>query len=175
MTSHSDPVVLIGPMGAGKSSIGRRVAKTLGRPFFDTDTAVVRQHGAIEDLFREYGEAHFRRLERDAVVAGLATGGIVSLGGGAVTDADTRRDLAERRVVLLTVEPAVVTGRIRESARPLLQGEDAMARWTEIYEQRRPVYEELADLTIDTSRGPLQLVVEAIVEWTLATDPEEDT
>ena len=175
MTSRSDAVVLIGPMGAGKTSIGRRVAKTLGRPFFDTDVAVVREHGPIEALFREHGEARFRALERAAVSEGLHTGGIVSLGGGAVLHPETRADLAAHRVVLLTVEPAVVAGRVRESSRPLLQDEDPMARWTQIYADRRPLYDELADLTIDTSHGPLQLVVDAIVEWTLSTDPQEDS
>ncbi len=174
MTSRSDAVVLIGPMGAGKTSIGRRVAKALGRPFFDTDIAVVREHGPIETIFEDHGEAHFRALEREAVRAALETHGVVSLGGGAVLDPATRADLAEHRVVLLTVEPRVVAGRVRSSARPLLQGEDPMTRWTEIYEQRRPIYEELADLTIDTSSGPLQLVVEAIVEWTRSTEAQED-
>src|SRR4051794_29264389 len=143
MTSPSDAIVLIGPMGAGKTSIGRRVAKALGRPFFDTDIAVVRAHGPIERLFEEHGEAFFRGLERAAVREGLATAGIVSLGGGAVLDEDTQADLAEHRVVLLTVEPRVVASRVRESTRPLLQGEDPLARWSAIYEERRPVYEKL--------------------------------
>ena len=162
-------------MGAGKTSIGRRVAKALGRPFFDTDIAVVREHGPIERLFTEHGEAHFRALEREAVRDGLDTRGIVSLGGGAVLHPDTRADLAAHRVVLLTVDPAVVAGRMRETTRPLLQDEDPLARWTQIYEERRPIYEELADLTIDTSSGPLQLVVDAIVEWTPRdTEDQED-
>ena len=176
MTSRSDALVLIGPMGAGKTSIGRRVAKTLGRPFFDTDIAVVREHGPIETLFAEHGEAHFRAMERSAVREGLATGGVVSLGGGAVLHPDTRADLAAHRVVLLTVTPAVVANRVRESARPLLQDpdDDPMTRWTQIYDQRRPIYEELADLVIDTSSGPLQLVVDAIVEWALDGEEPED-
>ncbi|MET0735777.1 MAG: shikimate kinase [Microbacterium sp.] len=173
MTSRSDGVVLIGPMGAGKTSVGRRVARALHRGFFDTDIAVVREHGPIERLFAEHGEAHFRALERDAVRAGLARGGIVSLGGGAVLDAGTRDDLATRRVVLLTVEPHVVASRVRESKRPLLQDGDALARWSAIYEERRPLYEELADITFDTSSGPLQLVVDAIVAWVRETDEEE--
>jgi len=173
MTSDGGCVVLIGPMGAGKTSIGRRVAKALQRPFFDTDVAVVREHGPIEQLFTDRGEPHFRALERDAVRQGLATGGVVSLGGGAVLHPDTRADLAGHRVVLLTVEPRVVAGRVRGSARPLLQSNDALARWTEIYQQRRPIYDELADLTIDTSTGPLQHVVDAIAAWTLRTDQEE--
>ena len=166
MTSHSDAVVLIGPMGAGKTSIGKKAARALGLPFFDTDAAVVRDHGPIEQLFVEHGEARFRAAERAAVREGLATGGIVSLGGGAIMDAETRAELAGLRVVLLTVSPRVVAGRVRDSNRPLLQGgDDAIERWTAIFEERRPVYEELADVTFDTSTGPLQDVVDALVAW----------
>jgi shikimate kinase len=173
MTSPSDAIVLIGPMGAGKTSIGRRVAKALGRPFFDTDIAVVRAHGPIEQLFAEHGEEHFRTLERAAVQQGLANGGVVSLGGGAVIDRDTQEDLARHRVVLLTVEPRVVASRVRESTRPLLQGEDPLQRWTAIYEERRPIYEKLADLTLDTSSGPLQHIVDTIVEWARHAESQE--
>ena len=174
MTSHSDAVVLIGPMGAGKTSVGRRVAKALGRPFYDTDIAVKREHGPIEDLFTTHGEEHFRVLERAAVREGLAQGGIVSLGGGAVLDASTRADLADHRVALLTVEPRVVIARVKDSKRPLLQGENAGSRWNEIYQARKPVYDELADATFDTSSGPLQSVVDAVVAWVLSTDPSQE-
>lgn len=166
-------LVLIGPMGAGKTSIGRRVAKTLGVPFFDSDIAISREHGPIDRIFADQGEAAFRALERDAVRRGLETAGVVSLGGGAVLDSDTQRDLAAHRVVLLTVEPRVVAARVRESSRPLLQGDDAAARWSEIYEARRGVYERLADATFDTSHGPLQAVVEAIAAWAGTAKPED--
>lgn len=174
MTSPSSAVVLIGPMGAGKTSVGRRVAKELGRPFFDSDIAVKVAHGPIEDLFAAHGEEHFRALERTAVTEGLAQGGVVSLGGGAVLDAATRADLAHHRVALLTVEPRVVASRVKESKRPLLQGDDVGARWVEIYEARRPLYEELADATFDTSFGPLQDVVDAVVAWVRSTENEEN-
>lgn len=173
MSAPSRAVVLIGPMGAGKTSVGRRVAKVLGRPFFDSDIAVKLGHGPIEDIFAAHGEDHFRALERAAVCEGLATGGIVSLGGGAVLDPDTRVDLARHRVALLTVEPSVVAARVKGSQRPLLQGDDAATRWSEIYESRRPVYEELADATFDTSYGPLHDVVEAVVQWVRRTENEE--
>jgi shikimate kinase len=165
MSGLSDAVVLIGPMGSGKTSIGKKAARALGLPFFDTDAAVVRDHGPIEQLFVEHGEPYFRALERAAVAEGLATGGIVSLGGGAVMHPDTRADLASHRVVLLTVAPRVVAGRVRDSNRPLLQGDDAVERWTAIFEERRPVYDELADVTFDTSSGPLHAVVDALVAW----------
>jgi shikimate kinase len=166
-------LVLIGPMGAGKTSIGRKVAKSLGVPFFDTDIAIVRAHGPIEEIFAEQGEPYFRSLERAAVVEGLATDGVVSLGGGAVLDPQTRADLEAHRVVLLTVEPRVVAGRIRDTERPLLQSDDAAARWLEIYTTRKPVYEQVADVTFDTSSGPIQSIAEAVAAWAGTT--EQDT
>lgn len=173
MTPRSDALVLIGPMGAGKTSVGKRVARALDVPFFDTDAAISRTHGPIETLFAEHGEAHFRALERQAVVEGLTSGGVVSLGGGAVLDPDTRSDLARHRVVLLTVAPRVVAIRVKGSSRPLLSEGDALERWTAIYEQRRPIYEELADASFDTSNGPLQGVVDRIVAWAQTDQNEE--
>lgn len=167
-------LVLIGPMGAGKTSIGRRVAKTLGVPFTDTDALVVREHGPIEKIFADLGEQRFREIERAAVAAALESGGVVALGGGAVTDADTRGLLGDHRVVLLTVEPRIVAARIAGTSRPLLAGEDPVARWQEIYAARRPVYEELADATFDTSRGPLSAVVDAIAAWAAGVEQTDD-
>lgn len=165
MTSPSSALVLIGPMGAGKSSVGKRVARALDVPFFDTDAAIARENGPVERIFEEHGEAHFRRIEREAVVTALQAGGVVALGGGAVLDPGTQDDLAHHRVVLLTVAPRVVATRVRGSSRPLLQGDDPAARWRAIYEERRPVYERLADVTFDTSSGPMQDVVDRIVAW----------
>lgn len=164
-------VVLIGPMGAGKTSVGRRVARVLGVPFVDTDKLVVRDHGPIPDLFAQHGEAHFRALERAAVTEALASGGVVALGGGAVLDPTTRAALTDHRVVLLTVDPRAVAGRIGGGGRPLLaEGEDPVARWTRIYEERRELYESTADVTIDTSTGPLAGVVDRIVAWVRQED-----
>lgn len=166
MTSpETRALVLIGPMGAGKTSVGRRVARKLGRAFTDTDTLIARRHGPIPDLFARDGEAAFRRLERAAVAEALGGGGVVALGGGAVMDADTRVDLAGHRVVLLTVAPHIVASRIRGGNRPLLLGEEPLARWERIYAERRDLYEELADVTFDTSTGPLAAVVAGIVAW----------
>lgn len=169
-------IVLIGPMGAGKTSIGRRVAKALGTGFYDSDMAVVQGHGPIEQLFAEHGEDHFRALERAAVAEGLTRGGVVALGGGAVLHPETRADLAAHRlvhsVVLLTVRPETIESRIRGGRRPLLHGEDPVARWREIFAARRPVYEELADVTFDTSKGHLQEVVDAVAQWVRAQDSE---
>lgn len=166
-------VVLIGPMGAGKTSIGKRVARALGRGFVDTDKAIVREHGPIPELFERDGEARFRELERVAVSEALRDGGVVALGGGAVLDPATRADLAAHRVVLLTVSPQIVAGRIHGGDRPLLTDADPVARWKRIYAQRRNLYEQCADVAFDTSTGPLSAVVDEVVEWVRRSETPE--
>ena len=167
MTSAPDPLtlVLVGPMAAGKTSIGRRVARRLGVPFIDTDKRVVAAHGPIPTIFAEHGEAHFRALERAAVADALLEGGVVSLGGGAVTDTGTRALLATHPVVFLTVSPEAVADRIAAGGRPLLEGDDPVRRWSEIFAQRRDWYDEVASVTFDTSRRPMQRIAEEIVAW----------
>lgn len=177
MTSSAEgptaAIVFVGPMGAGKTSIGKRVAKALGRTFTDTDRSVVAAHGPIPAIFEAHGEVRFREFERDAVIEALKSGGVVALGGGAVMDAATRADLAAHRVVLLTVEPRVVSARIRDSGRPLLDGGDAMAQWSRIAAERAPLYAEVADVSFDTSSGPLSAVSDAIVAWVCAGEEVE--
>jgi shikimate kinase len=159
-------LVLIGPMGAGKTSIGRRVARILDRPFTDTDQMVAAEHGEIAGIFAESGEEHFRRLEAAAVRTALAGGGVVALGGGAVLDPGTRGALADHDVVLLTLTPQTAGHRIRSHGRPLLNGADPVARWTAIWREREPVYRSLADLVLDTSDRPIARIAETIAEWT---------
>lgn len=162
-------------MGAGKSSIGRKVARELALAFTDTDTMIIREHGPIAALFEAHGETHFRALERVAVTTALETGGVVALGGGAVLDPETRADLAQHRVVLLTVTPEIVKARIGGGSRPLLTGGDAVTRWETIYAQRRALYEEVADVTFDSSVGHVSAVAAAIARWArengASTDP----
>src|SRR5690606_22055842 len=90
-------VVFVGPMAAGKTSLGKRVARELGVPFIDTDAVFVRQHGPIAEFFERHGEPEFRRLEAEVIAAELAVEGgrIVALGGGAVLSDSTRRLLAK--------------------------------------------------------------------------------
>ncbi len=152
-------------MGAGKSSIGRKLAKLIGTTFTDTDAVIVREHGAIADLFATHGEAHFRAIEERTVAEAVAAGGIVALGGGAVMSAATRAVLRDHDVVLLTVRPEVVARRISGAARPLLNAGDAMTEWTRIMQARRPLYDEVADATFDTSTGHISAVVESIADW----------
>lgn len=164
--AHARTLVLAGPMGAGKTSIGRRVARSTGLRFVDTDKTIVHAHGPIPAIFAEHGEEQFRIWEGEAVVEALDGGGVISLGGGAVLAADTRELLRTVPVVLLTVTPEAVASRITGTARPLLSGEeDPLARWTRIFAERRPLYEEIADATFDTSRVPMSRVAQQIAEW----------
>jgi len=159
-------VVLVGPMGAGKTSVGRQVAKRLGVGFIDTDKRIAAEHGPIPDVFERHGESHFRALERAAVAEALREGGVISLGGGAVSSAETRALLRQHPVVFLAVTPEAVADRIRSGGRPLLAGDDdPLERWNQIYEQRRGWYEEVADVTFDTSRRPMQRIADEIAAW----------
>lgn len=162
MTS-GPPVVLIGPMGAGKTRIGKRVARILSTGFVDTDKEIVAQNGPIAEIFASQGEAHFRALERAAVVRALQGDDVVALGGGAVLDDETRADLTGHRVVLVTVSPAAVAPRIADGRRPLLR--DGLTDWERIYAERRHLYEQLAKLTVDTSHRPLDAVAREVAAW----------
>ena len=160
-------VVLIGPMGVGKSSIGRKLAKALSRTFTDTDTVIVRENGPIPKIFEEHGEAHFREIERDVVARSVEGGGVVALGGGAVLNTQTQAVLRDHLVVLLDVSEVVIAGRIGHGeGRPLLASDDEPTEtWKRIRAERWPVYESLADKTFDTSRGHIAHIVSAIAEW----------
>ncbi|WP_309103119.1 shikimate kinase [Microbacterium sp.] len=158
-------LVLVGPMAAGKTSIGRRVARRLGVALIDTDKRITAEHGQISEVFAVQGEAYFRDLERAAVAEALEAGGVISLGGGAVTDAGTRALLQAYPVVYLAVSEEAVADRIRGSKRPLLAGDDPLERWKRIFAERRDWYEEVATVTFDTSRRPMQRIADEIVAW----------
>lgn len=155
-------VVLIGPPAAGKTRVGKRLARRLGLSFVDTDAVVVAQNGPIPDIFAEHGEPHFRALERAAVAEAVREPGIVSLGGGAILDADTRADLADTRVVLLTVQPEAIANRISNRKRPLVADIES---WKRLVAQRSDLYRALADYTADTSIRPIDTIVEEIALW----------
>ncbi len=157
------PVVLIGPMGAGKTRIGKRVARILGTGFIDTDRVIVAENGPVAEIFATQGEPHFRALERAAVVRALAGGDVVALGGGAILDDETRADLTSHRVVLVTVSPEAVAPRIADGRRPLLR--DGLTDWERIYAERRHLYEQLAGLTVDTSHRPIDAVAREVAAW----------
>ncbi len=172
MSAHV--VVLVGPMGAGKSSIGRKLAKLREWPLIDTDKVVEQEQGVpIATIFAEQGEAAFRSFEREAVAQAVANGGVVALGGGAVTDSDTRALLATLPVVHLTISPEAVAQRVNTQKRPLLQTADPIATWKQIAAEREPLYREVADLTVDTSRLPMAKLAAEISQWLDSYDEEQ--
>lgn len=161
----SPVVVFVGPMAAGKTKVGKRVARLLDIGFVDTDKVIVAEHGPISDIFAEHGEPYFRRLERATVSEALSTAGVVSLGGGAILDADTRAELRTEPVVFLTVAADVVARRLALQAgkRPLATG--GRAQWEQIFATRQPLYEEVASTVIDTSHGDFSRIAREVVEW----------
>lgn len=158
------PIVLVGPMGAGKSRVGARLAASVGAPFIDTDQRIVERYGPIDEIFAREGEVHFRAIEREVVAEALREEAVVSLGGGAVLDADTRDDLAVLPVVWLKVSADAVAPRLSGGNRPLL-AEGGLDRWIRIRDERRPLYEQVAGLAIDTSRRSVARIVDQITEW----------
>jgi 3-dehydroquinate synthetase len=140
-------VALVGFMGAGKSTLGARVAERIGRRFVDVDVGLEERIGPIAAYFAEHGEASFRELEAEAVADALRrdTPSVVALGGGAVGSSATRALLAERAVtVWLDADTATCWERTRGSDRPLAQDRDT---FEDLYDERRPLYAAAADAT----------------------------
>ncbi|MGO4534233.1 shikimate kinase [Leifsonia sp. 2MCAF36] len=166
-TASRTTIALIGPPAAGKSRVGKRLAKRLHLPFVDTDAVVVAGHGPIPELFASHGEPYFRELERVAVAEALGRPGVVSLGGGAVLDPATQSDLADVRVVLLTVRPEAIAKRITNGKRPLITDLDS---WKRLVASRIDLYRSLADYTADTSSRPIDTIVAEIAAWAADTE-----
>jgi len=157
--------VIVGPPGAGKTTIGGLVAAALGVTFRDTDTDVEAMAGKpVPDIFVEDGEAAFRTLERQAVAAALASfDGVLALGGGAVMAEQTRAALAGHTVVYLAVELADAVKRVGLGAgRPLLVI-NPRATLKYLLDQRRPLYDEVATITVVTDgRDPQEIAAEVL-------------
>ena len=145
--------VLIGPPGAGKTTIAGAVGRRRGLPVRDTDLDVERTSGrAVADIFFEDGETAFRELEHAAVVTALAEHeGILSVGGGAVLDPRTQEALRGHTVIFLDVRIADASKRIGLNRdRPLLLG-NPRAQWTQMMDRRRPIYLQVASARVDTA------------------------
>ncbi|GAA5214065.1 shikimate kinase [Streptomyces thinghirensis] len=159
-------IVLVGPMGVGKSTVGQLLAERLGVGYRDTDEDIVTGQGrTVADIFVDEGEAAFRALEKQTVHRALAEhDGVLALGGGAILDADTRGLLAAQRVVYLSmdVEEAVKRTGLN-AARPLL-AVNPRRQWRELMEARRHLYEEVATVVVATDGRTPEEVTRAALD-----------
>lgn len=159
-------IVLIGLMGAGKTSVGRRLAARLELPFIDADTEIEQAAGkSISEIFADHGEQHFRDGERK-VIARLMNGGpqVLATGGGAFMNEETRRNVAEQGIsIWLRAGLALLIKRVgRRSHRPLLQTDNPEEVMQRLMAERHPVY-ETADLVIESRDEPHDAIVDDII------------
>lgn len=163
---HSAPrVVLVGMPGAGKSTIGRRIASALNLPIVDSDLLMEQGEGkACGELYSELGEDAFRELEVGYVARALATGGVVSLGGGAIVTEEVRTLLQRHTVVWIDVTAEEGIRRTAEDAsRPVLDGEDREQRYRDLLAQRESFYREVSSFRVRTDERPPQRVVAEVL------------
>ena len=171
---RSRPIVLIGPMAAGKTYIGTHLARFYGYEFLDADQLIVERYGEVPEIFEIFGEAYFRELERKTIEEVLTSpvyrNTVFSLGGGAPMTDSVAELLKDECVVYILVDADTVTPRITgNKTRPLLQP-NPVERWTEIFERRRSRYEELAHFTLDARGGrPITEMTAEIQAYVTAT------
>lgn len=171
---HAGSIFLVGMMGAGKSTVGRLLARRLKLRFLDCDHEIERRCGVkIPLIFEIEGEPGFRMRE-EQVLAELATlhGIVLATGGGAVLCAQNRRRLAEHgTVIYLRARPEDLYGRVRHDRnRPLLATRDPLRRLRELHAERDPLYASIADLVVDTGRQSVQALARELIarlgdEW----------
>lgn len=158
--TKTDVLVLVGPMGVGKTTVGKKLARSLKLPFSDTDSIVVAQHGAIEKIFAEQGEPAFREMEELALEQAISQPAVVATGGGAVLSELNRERLKNVTVVYLSTDGRHIKSRLKGTKRPLVK--NGFDDWLRIYDERKPIYESIANITISTSGQSLSATVNEI-------------
>jgi len=158
----SKPIVLIGPMGVGKTTIGKKLARALALPFVDTDVLVTKAHGPIADIFAHQGETVFRAYEEEAVTQALTQVQVIATGGGAVLSGETQRNFQSAIVIYLSTNGKHMKSRLEKGNRPLLK--NGMEDWNRIYEERKPLYERICTFEIETSEVGLAQTISNICE-----------
>lgn len=161
-------IALTGFMAAGKSTIGKKLARRLGVTFYDIDDMVVAAHGPVSDIFYAQGEKQFRRYEYEAICQALAADpGVIALGGGAVTYDESLNLLKKRAYrVFVKVTPEQIVGRLRRSkvVRPLMGPAPSLSKVKELYSARMPRYSH-ADYVVEAQDMSTAQIVDRIVQW----------
>jgi shikimate kinase len=159
-------LVLVGMMGAGKTSVGRRLASTLGVPFRDADVEIEAAAGCtINEIFERFGEPAFRSGERKVIARLLSDPPhVLAAGGGAFIDAETRERIRERGVSIWLRAPLdlLIQRVLRKDTRPLLRNTDSRATLERLLRDREPIYAQ-ADIVVESDEGPHDVVVRRIV------------
>ena len=162
-------IFLIGPMGAGKSTIGRKLAKKLKLQFFDSDQEIENRTGAkISLIFEIEGEPGFRTREKDMIDELTKYSDIVlATGGGAVLDTVNRKNLKERGIVVYLRANAkqLLRRTSRDTKRPLLNTGDPKKKMEALMQERAPIYEKMADLIVDTDKQSVPLIIDEICKY----------
>lgn len=160
-------IILVGPMGAGKTTIGKQLAQQLGREFYDSDRVIEEHTGAnIPLIFELEGEEGFRKREKNMILELTRKEDIVlATGGGAVLDPDNRKQLAKSGFVIYLNAPLsqLISRTSKDKNRPLLQTEDPHKKMEEILAVRDPLYREVADAVVETDGSPVRNVVKKLV------------
>lgn len=160
------PIILIGMMGSGKTTIGKALSSHLSLSWIDTDQYIEQQEQqSISHLFAKKGEAYFRLCETKALQTLMSTVDVISTGGGIIVTPINREMIKDKAfVIYLKTSIPTLVARIDPSNRPLLQDEDMETKLTTLYETRQKLYEECAHLTIETSSLSIQEVVHSITD-----------
>lgn len=159
-------IVLSGMPGSGKTTVAAVLAEKYGGAVWDTDSVIVREHGAISDIFAKHGEEYFRNLETAAVEKVCAeNGAVIATGGGCLLREENVRLLkSSGKIVYLRTQFETLLDRLNgDTSRPLLQG-DARSKLAALYNARTPIYERAADITVDTDGLTPEEIAEKIYE-----------